>query len=370
MLKKLKKIAKKLLGIKLVRKTFNKINIVILTVAASTRLTSVLYHWVFFYVFAREQHANLKGRLNYYKNLNRQTYSKTPLRRNIHRLEKALIMRPLRDSFALNYIEETVEQYVLAATQYGLDKNSYDESELAWGHDVFTRYFKAVKPTPFLENLKERFEQAGFEPNAKETEKAPFERGEDKKPPVGYDALLDLSMRRRSVRWFKQKKVPRELIDKALLVARQAPTACNRLPYEFRVFDDPRLVKKVANIPFGTGGYADNIPTIIVVLGKQESYFSSRDRHLIYIDSSLAIMGFVYALETLGLSSTCINWPDFPPLENKMQKSLGLKTDERPIMLLAVGYPDPKGAIPYSQKKSLEGLRSYNKLGDNASLRS
>lgn len=370
MLKKLKKIAKRILGIKIVRKVFTRANIIILSVAASTRLTSVLYHWVFFYVFAREQHANLKGRLHYYQNLHRQTYSKTPLRRNIHRLEKALIMRPLRDSFALNYIEETVEQYVLAAAQYAQDKKSYDQSELAWGHDVLTRYFAAVRTTPFIENLKERFVQSGFQPNQKEAEKAPFERGEEKKPPVDYDALLDLSMRRRSVRWFKQKKVPRDLIDKALLIARQAPTACNRLPYEFRVYDDPRLVKKVANIPFGTGGYADNIPTIIVVIGKQESYFSSRDRHLIYIDSSLAIMGFVYALETLGLSSTCINWPDFPPLENKMQKSLGLSVDERPIMLLAVGFPDPKGAIPYSQKKSLEGLRNYNKLGDKASLRS
>jgi nitroreductase len=81
-------------------------------------------------------------------------------------------------------------------------------------------------------------------------------------------------------------------------------------------------------------------------------------------------MGFILALETLGLSSTCINWPDFFPLETKMQKSLGLGVDDRPIMLIAVGYPDPKGKIPYSQKKSLEGLRSYNNLGPGAKLAS
>src|SRR5690606_11957944 len=118
--------------------------------------------------------------------------------------------------------------------------------------------------------------------------------------------------------------VPRELIDKALLIGRQGPSACNRLPHEFKVVDDPKLVKQVARIPFGTGGYGDNIPTIIVVVGKQQNYFSARDRHLIYIDSSLATMGVILALEALGLSSTCINWPDFFPLETKMQKSLGL----------------------------------------------
>lgn len=367
MLGKIKKIVKKILGVKIIRKTLVRLNIAVLWVAASTRFMSVLYHWVFFFLFAREQHANLKGKYHYYQNLYNETYSKTPLRRNVHRLEKALIMRPLRDSFALNYIEETIEQYERAVAQYAYNPSSYDESELQWAHDVFTRYFEAVKSTSFIDGLKSRFEVAGYEPSEK-IEKAPFERGDDTKSPVEYDDLLKLAMRRRSVRWFKQKKVPRELIDKALLIGRQGPSACNRLPYEFKVFDDPKLVKKVSRIPFGTGGYGDNIPTIIVVVGKQENYFSARDRHLIYIDSSLATMGFILALETLGLSSTCINWPDFFPLETKMQKSLGLKVDERPIMLIAVGYPDPKGKIPYSQKKSLEGLRTYNKLGPKANI--
>lgn len=368
MLKKIKKIVKKILGIRIVRKTVVRINLAVLWLASSFRFTSVLYHWVFFFLFAREQHANLKGKYRYYKNLYQQTYSKTPLRRNIHRIEKALIMQPRRDSFALNYIEETVEQYTSAVEQYKYNKNSYDESELQWSHDVLRRYFDAVKATPFIEQLKEKCQQADFKP-AEKQEKAPFERGKDAKPPVSYDALLDLAMRRRSVRWFQKKKVSRELIDKALLIGRQGPSACNRLPYEFKVYDDPKLVKQIAKIPFGTGGYDQNIPTIIVVVGKQENYFSARDRHLIYIDSSLAVMGFVLALETLGLGSTCINWPDFFPLENKMQKSLGLTVDERPIMLIAVGYPDPKGGIPFSQKKSLEGLRSFNEFGEGASLK-
>jgi hypothetical protein len=35
---------------------------------------------------------------------------------------------------------------------------------------------------------------------------------------------------------------------------------------------------------------------------------------------------------------------------------------ERVVMLIAVGYADPNGGIPYSQKKSLDVLRTYNKL--------
>jgi len=71
-------------------------------------------------------------------------------------------------------------------------------------------------------------------------------------------------------------------------------------------------------------------------------------------------MSFVYALETLGLSSCCINWPEIAHRDERMRKSLGLTHDQRPVMLIAVGYPDPKGLVPRSTKKPLDNLRTYN----------
>ena len=56
------------------------------------------------------------------------------------------------------------------------------------------------------------------------------------------DGLRELAERRRSVRWFADRPVPHDLIDKALEVGLQAPSACNRQPFAFRFFDDPELV--------------------------------------------------------------------------------------------------------------------------------
>ena len=361
MLSKLKKTVQNLLAIKRVRRIYISTNMFIFKLASANRLASVIYHWIFFLTFAREQQANIKGKYQYYKNLHNIMYTITPLRRNIHRLEKGLSMKPLRDVFALDYIEETIEQFERGVSQYKQNENSIDKSEVEWANDVLQRYFNTIKHNEYTKSLQKRFLNLKFKSESI-PQKAPFARGSETSSPVQYSDLLALSLRRRSVRWFQQKKVPRDLVDKALLVGRQSPTACNRLPYEFRIYDEEKLVRKIATIPFGTGGYHHNIPMIIVVIGKQDHYFSSRDRHLIYIDSSLAIMPFMLALETLGLASTSINWPDFEPLEIKMQKTLGLSIDERPIMLIGVGYPDPKGYIPYSQKKSLEGLRSFNKI--------
>ncbi len=43
-----------------------------------------------------------------------------------------------------------------------------------------------------------------------------------------------------------------------------------------------------------------------------------------------------------------------------MAQLLGLDGDEQVVMLTAIGYPDPDGMIPYSEKKAVESVRSYN----------
>ena len=70
-------------------------------------------------------------------------------------------------------------------------------------------------------------------------------------------------------------------------------------------------------------------------------------------------MSFILALESLGLSSCCINWPDFLPLEIRMSKKLKLNSYERVIMLIYIGYSDEKSKVPYSKKKELNKLREF-----------
>ncbi|MGL4257214.1 MAG: nitroreductase family protein [Microbacterium sp.] len=357
MLNTLKRIAKDLLAITWIRRVYEFVNRVVLETFGSSRILTHFWYFVSFITFNREQAAVLRGRRDYYRNKHRDRLSHVELRRNVHRLEKGLIMRPRRDVFARDYITETIEFYEEAVTQCRVAPETMEQSEMEWAHDVLSEYFRVVVGSDAtIEAARARFlaaEHAG-EP----TGKIPYVKKQLSQ--LEYGEFEDLVMQRRSVRWFEETPVPRDLVDKALLLARQAPTACNRLPYEFRIFDEPDQVRTVSSIPFGTAGYGHNIPSIVVVVGKLESYFSPRDRHAVYVDSSLAAMQFMLALETLGLSSSVINWPDFEPLERKMQKTLGLSLTDRVVMLIAVGYAHPEGMVPYSQKKELDTFRRYN----------
>lgn len=360
MIKKLKRIAKQLLAVPAIRKTYEGANRTVLNVGGSSRLGATVYSVLGLATFNREQWAVLSGRRAYYTNLRRRRITHVELRRNVHRLEKGILMRPRRDAFARDYILETVEFYAMAVHRAPTDP-IIDASELQWAHDVLAEYFDVVTVTDSVVGRARAMFTAvtggPVEGNVK-----PYEHGAIPDSGVTYEQMLALAHQRRSVRWFLDKPVERDLIDKALAVGRQSPSACNRLPYEFLVFDDPDQVKKVGSIPFGAAGYAHQIPTLIVVKGNLDSYFSPRDRHVIYIDASLAAMAFMFGLETLGLSGSVINWPDFEPLERKMAKTLHLAPHERVIMLMAVGYADPTGMVAFSQKKDLEVLRTFNPL--------
>ena len=71
-------------------------------------------------------------------------------------------------------------------------------------------------------------------------------------------------------------------------------------------------------------------------------------------------MSFMLALETLGLSSCSINWPDIEDKEIIMEKHLNLNKYQRPLMCMAVGYPDMEGKVAFSQKRSINNIRRYN----------
>ena len=103
-----------------------------------------LYYVVVSRKFGREHKAVLSGRNRYYASLRDPADTSFLLRRNTHRLEKGLIMRPRRDVFALDYIEETVNQYAVCK-----ELSAVTETELQWVHDVLSITSPALaRPRP------------------------------------------------------------------------------------------------------------------------------------------------------------------------------------------------------------------------------
>jgi len=329
--------------------TLEKIDKKLIPLFAKNGFLASLYYTFFNHKFYREQQSVLQGRIRYWQHVKSPQASSTMLRRNIHRLEKGLIMQPQRATFATAYIEETVAQY-----QQCIAKDTLLNDERQWAQDVLSKYFQTVTDNETIAQARSLFE--GNNHNNETPSAIPYNKENAAKSLLSYDEIALLCRQRRSVRWYQDKLVEMDKIKQALQVATQAPSACNRQPFSFYVFNEPKDAQKIGKIPMGTVGFSDNFQCTIVVVGELSAYPNERDRHIIYIDASLAVMQFMLALETLGLSSCVINWPDVEYCEKAMTKALKLNYEQRPVMLISVGYAQPQGKIPFSQKKSPETL--------------
>jgi nitroreductase len=336
-------------------------NNILLPIVRKHRKLADLYYFLFSSDFSREHQKVLNGKYQHLQAIKAGAPNAFNLRRQVHRLEKGLIMKNRRDVFALDYILSVATTYKVLSGEKGTNKD-VDDGLLSWAANVLQKYFSVVKEVPVVKQAKEVFQstqhQIKFE--ASPVNYVPYNRSAAVKSNITYDDFMQLAIQRRSVRWYQEKAVPKELIEKACAIATLSPSACNRQPFEFRIFDQEDLKNKVGAIPMGIRANYKNIPVFAVVVGRLSAYLSERDRHVIYIDGGLASMSLMFALETLGLSSVPINWPDIEFIEQQMEKIIPLSEDERPMMLIGIGYADPDGGIPYSQKKTPDQLLIFN----------
>ncbi|WP_416061692.1 nitroreductase family protein [Rhodococcus indonesiensis] len=301
----------------------------------------------------REMNAVFSGAAEFYR-VDRSRGQRFALRRHVHMLEKGLCMRPRRETFAVDYIETTVGD--LGKCMAG---SELSDIELKWCFDVLSAYFDATSTSPNarIKTARDEFLDLA-RPDVPIQESAPYKVG-TLQDVVSIEALEALAVSRTSVRSYHSKPVDRGVIDRALMVALESPSACNRVPWTMRIMDDPENARLVAGVAMGTAGYSEQVSNVAVLVGNLGAYSNERDRHLIYIDGSLAAMSFILALQAQGVSSCCVNWPDIATREKKMASLLGLEPHERVVMLILFGYADEQGLTPYSGKLPVDAIRTF-----------
>lgn len=328
-----------------------------LPILSRAALARRIWYGLFSNVFAHEMDMFAKARLNYYRQMESTQGNIFLLRRNVHRIEKGLLMENRKPLFALDYIAETVEEYLK------IRQHNPTSSVLDWADDVLTSYFGVVAEHPTVSMARQKFNLNKTKPIDCKLEFIPFVSkpfNQDELPLIA-SLFGQLVHHRKSVRVFEKEKIPsRQLIDQAVALANQSPSSCNRQPYQFLFFDDKNLVSKLSEIPGGTKGFSAGIPMLCVVVGQMDVSPSPGDKHLMYVDGSLAAMTLMLALESLGLSSCPINWPDNADIEKKFRKHVPLKPYERPLMMIAIGYAHQEGLVAFSKRKGLDEIRKYN----------
>ncbi len=197
------------------------------------------------------------------------------------------------------------------------------------------------------------------------------------------DLLSDMSQRR-SCRYFSPKPVSRQLIETLLAVAHTAPSGANRKPWRFVAVDDETLKREVrlaaeeeerlsyghrmpqawldALEPIGTGPekpYLEIVPWLVVIFridwethdgAKQVNYYPSES-------TGIAAGMFLNACHQVGLATLTHT----PSPMTFLQTILGRPVNEKPYLLIPVGYPAEDCTVPDLVKKPLKDALQWNK---------
>ena len=184
--------------------------------------------------------------------------------------------------------------------------------------------------------------------------------------------------RRRTVRDFSPEAVPREVIESCLRSAGCAPSGANQQPWRFVAISDASIKKTIrvaaeveerefygrrateewraALAPLGTDAskpFLETAPWLIAIF--YEAYGvdanGKREKRYYPMDSvGIATGILITALHHAGLASLTHT----PSPMAFLNTILARPDNERPFVLLVVGFPAPEATVPAISRKSLE----------------
>jgi nitroreductase len=189
--------------------------------------------------------------------------------------------------------------------------------------------------------------------------------------------------KRRTVRQFSERPVPQGVIEECLLTAGSAPNGANLQPWHFVVVSDPKVKREIriaaeqeeeefysrrapqewldALSAIGTDEhkpFLEAAPYLIVVFGKTFSQLSDGRRvKNYYVNESVGIAtGFlIAAIHNAGL----VSLTHTPSPMGFLNDILHIPPNEKPFLILVVGYPADEAQVPVIEKKSLEEIATF-----------
>ncbi|MDI9641450.1 nitroreductase family protein [Kamptonema cortianum] len=196
-------------------------------------------------------------------------------------------------------------------------------------------------------------------------------------------ADLEIAQHRRSVRQFSTDPVPREMIEAAIQIAGTAPSGAHRQPWHFVAISNKEYKEELrmateseekqfyeqrapaewleALAPLGTDfikEHITNAPWVIIVFRRDYDILEDGTKlKNYYMTESVGIaVGFLLqALHRAGLATLTHT----PAPMTFLRDICGRPINEKPFVLIPVGYPSSNCQVPNLKRKTLEEISEF-----------
>lgn len=273
-----------------------------------------------------------------------------------HALEKGFVHEKFRAGFGTNALNNLLS----ALNEYLSKEYSKDDLRFKIGIDTLKEYDSVHKKINFENNntvrvdrwLKDhkfnnldKIENGGyFVQNLSETKKA-----------IQGD-FSEFSASRHSVRNFGGEEVSQKKIKKAISLAGNAPSVCNRQSQHVYQIHDLKVIENILKVQAGIKGMADGISDLLVVTTDAQYFRSINERNQPYIDGGIFAMNLLYSLHYNGIAACPLN-ADLTIKGEKFVKSVTkMNNSECIIIFIAIGTFKNDNKIPLSKRETEEDI--------------
>lgn len=187
---------------------------------------------------------------------------------------------------------------------------------------------------------------------------------------------------RRSLRHFSDQEVPKEVIEKLILAASTAPSGAHKQPWTFCAVSDPEIKKKIRAAAeeeeyknyhgrmseewlkdlevFDTDWnkeFLEIAPWLVIIFKQTYGMENGEKRKHYYVNESVGLAAgfFLTAVHHAGL----VSLTHTPSPMDFLTKVLNRPANERPFLLLPIGYPAKDAQVPVLERKKLEEISIF-----------
>ncbi len=158
--------------------------------------------------------------------------------------------------------------------------------------------------------------------------------------------------RRRSIREYKDKPIPKDSLEKLVDAARYAATARNVQPWEFVIVTQNDTLNKLSGLA-ENGRFLGQSKACIAVFCADTKYYLE--------DGCAATVNILLAATDLGLGS-CWVAGDKKPYATEVRELLNVPESFKLVSIIALGYPESADSFKIATKKDISKIIHWEKF--------
>jgi len=165
--------------------------------------------------------------------------------------------------------------------------------------------------------------------------------------------VLEVIVKRKSIRNYQQKDIPEDVLHEILDAARLAPSASNRQPWKFVIVQDKGLRQQLM-VASRNQKFVGEAPVVIAGCATNVNHIMPNGIYAYPVDVSIALEHISLQAAELGLGTCWIGAFD----QREVKEILQIPGNVSVVCLMTLGYPVTEGAE--SIRKPLEDIICYN----------